>query len=228
MQPDQPGSGYATAYFKITIPYDTEGRIAYSLARTQLESEFIDSQIAWWQTSKYSPLRVRAGSNQPALSITVGGGLDGKFKDYPVPFVDTGFTERDWQSSDTDRSGKKVRRVIVGSLNFMAAAWPENVEGSTNISAGVAAGNAFLMVDHDSGQGAQGTSKIHVNLIENVEGEVSLGVTFSTNGGILSDADAQAFDARTKKERERFASEVERGCKAMEAAMEASANAPMY
>src|SRR5215472_12296782 len=63
-QPDQPGAGYATAIFRLQIPYDTTGAIAYGLTRVKLESEFINTQIASTVTSRYSPMRVRSGSDQ--------------------------------------------------------------------------------------------------------------------------------------------------------------------
>ena len=211
MRPDQPGAGYATAWFDIEIPYDTEGHIAYALARVKLESEFINTQMAWWWSSTYSPLRLRAGSDQPCLSITMQGGVDGKFRKMDLPFTDTGFTERDWKQGDTDDAGKSIKEVIVGSLNFNAIGWPENVEGKTNLSGGASAYGAFVMVDKSDGHSESETSKVHINLVENVDGEVSLGFSFSTNGGILNDRDKAAFDAAIGPEQGRFDGEVSQG-----------------
>ncbi|MCA9584238.1 MAG: hypothetical protein KC657_02665 [Myxococcales bacterium] len=227
-QPDVAGAGYATAWFKVMIPYSTEGKIAYELTRVKLDSEFLRTDIAWRNSTTYSPLRVRAGSDQPCVSITMSGGLDGKFRSMPLPFTDQDFTERDWKEGDTDASGRPIKRVIVGSLHFGAVAWPENVEGKTNLAGGVAAGNAFLMVDKSDGQAQSGSAKIHVNLVENDRGQVSVGATFSTNGGVLSEREVRQFDAAVKKHRARWDAERKRGEDASNEAWAAQGNAPIF
>ena len=225
---DDVGAGYATGWFELKVPYDTDGKLAYSLTRVKLEREFLKSEICWWHSTSYSPLRVRSGSDQPAISITMQGSLDGKFRELALPFRDEGFTERDWKTGDKDASGKEIKKVIVGTLSFVAAAWPTNVEGETNISGGVAAGNAFLMVDRSEGQGNTGMGKIHVNLVENVDGQVSVGAWFSSNGGILTDAEAGRYDAAAATVKTELGAEVERGIEAWNRAQEAQANAPIF
>lgn len=227
-QRDQPGAGYATAWFKVAIPYSTEGKIAYELARVKLDAEFIGTQIAWRNSTSYSPLRVRAGSDQPCLSITMTGSLDGKLRAMPLPYTDQDFTERDWKAGDKDGSGRPITKVIVGSLNFGAIAWPENVEGKTNLAGGVAAGNAFLMVDRSDGQAQSGSAKVHVNLVENDQGKVSLGGIFSTSGGILSEREIAQFDAAVARHRAHWDKERKRGEDASNEAWANAGNAPVF
>lgn len=214
-QPDQPGAGYATAWFKVEVPYDTEGKHAYALARVNMAQDFMKTEIAWRATTTFSPLRVRSGSDQPCRSITMAGALEGKFRAMGLPFTDTDFTERDWKAGEKDASGKPIVKVAVGTLNFQAVGWPENVEGKTNISGGVAAGNAFVMVDKQGGQAQSGFAKIHVNLVENDAGEISVGATFSTNGGVLNAREKAAFDAAAIKFREEWDRETRRGTDAI-------------
>jgi len=219
-QPDQPGAGYATAYFHVEIPYDTTGKIAYGLTRVKLEQQFLGTRMAWTVLDQYSPLRVRSGSDQPCLSVTMGGALDGKLKAVPLPFTDEGFTERDWNVGDTDASGVPITQVIVGTFRFAAYCWPENVEGKTSAAGGLAVPpGAFVMLDKTSGQGESDASTIYVNLVENKRGEVSVGAAFSTNGGILGDRDRKKFDDAVTAFGSKFAADVESG-------IEAAASAP--
>jgi hypothetical protein len=191
--PDHPGAGYGTAIFRIEIPYDASGQNAYPLARVKLESEFLKTYMGSINTWSYSPLRIRSGSDQPCLSITMAGALDGKLKAVPLPYTDEGFTEHDWKIGDVDAAGVPIKRVIVGTLRFAPYGWPENVEGKTSGSAGVGIPpGAFVMIDKSPGQGSSDSAAVFINLIENARGVVSLGDTFSTNAGIL--------DARTKRD----------------------------
>lgn len=211
--PDKPGAGYATAWFLIEIPYDTTGEIAYSLARVKLESEFIATEIVSTPIRKYSTLRVRRGSDQPCLSITAGGGLDGKLKAIPLPYADEGFTERDWRLGDKDEAGVPIEKVIVGTLRFSATCWPENVEGSTHVSAGVAAGagpaSGFAMIDRGSGQASTDWPIVYFNLVENERGQVTVGELFSTSGTVLRPRETAAFNAAAKKFHDRFVDSAE-------------------
>lgn len=203
--PDQPGAGYATATFLIEIPFDQSGARAYGLARVKLERE-IQSVEASTLARTYSPLRIRRGGDQPCLSITMTGGLEGKMKAVPVPFTDEGFTERDWKVGDLDGAGHPIQRVIVATLNFAAYCWPENVEGKTHVSGGAAVPGApvFAMVDKNPGQGGSDRAVIHANLVENDQGGVSVGEVFSTNGGILGERERQKFDAAVVAVKQRF------------------------
>jgi hypothetical protein len=213
LAPDVPGAGYATAYFRLEIPYDTTGKLAYGLARVKLEREFISTEMASTMTRKYSPLRIRAGSDQPCLSITMSGRLDGKMKPVPIPFTDEGFTERDWKVGDKDGSGRPIEKVIVATLGFSAYCWPENVEGSTHGSGGAAVPGApvFAMVDKTDGQGGGDSAVIHVNLVENDRGKVSVGEAFSSNGGILSERNRRKFDEAVVAFKKQFDADMKRG-----------------
>ena len=222
--PDLPGAGYVTAWFKVEVPYSTEGNLAYELARVKLESEFIKTDFAWRNTTTYSPLRVRAGSDQPCLSVTMQGSLDGKFRAMSLPYTDQDFTERDWKVDDVDATGKTIKKIVVGTFAFTAAGWPENVEGKTNISGGVAAGSAFLMVDKSDGQGSSSSARVFVNLVENVDGKVSLGASFSTNAGILNERDTKKFDDAAAAYKAKYDAEVQRGIDAFASA----AAAPVF
>ena len=224
--PDTAGAGYATAWFKVSIPYSTEGKIAYELARVKLDSEFLGTEIAWRNTTHYSPLRIRAGSDQPCLSITMQGSLEGKFRSMTLPYTDQDFTERDWKAGDKDASGHAITKVIVGSLNFSAIGWPENVEGKTHVSGGASAYGAFVMVDKSDGQAQSGFARVHINLVENDQGTVSLGQSFSTNAGILNEREKAAFDAATATHAASWNAERQRGEDAANRANEAYANAP--
>ena len=221
-KPDMPGAGYLTAWFSVSVPYDTDGHLAYGLTRVKLESQFLNTEMTSSATRKYSPLRVRAGSDQPCLSVTMQGALDGKFKAVPVPFTDEGFTERDWKVGDTDADGVPIKTVIVGSLQFSAYCWPENVEGKTGVSGGVGVPGvpAFVMVDKSSGEGGAGSATVYVNLIENEKGKVSLGDAFSTNAGVLGERDRAKFDDAVGAFGQKFTADMNRG-------EQDAANAPM-
>jgi hypothetical protein len=210
--PDRPGAGYATAYFDVEVPYDTTGQLAYGLARVKLDSEFLQTQMATTIAHRYSPLRVRSGSDQPCLSITMSGQLDGKLKAVPLPYTDQGFTERDWNIGDTDGSGVPISKVILGTLRFAPYCWPTNVEGSTQASGGIAAPpGAFIMVGKDSGQGQSDSAVVFVNLLENTQGKVSVGDVFSTDAAMLGDRDRAAFDQAVTAFATQFASDVQNG-----------------
>lgn len=225
-KPDQPGAGYATAYFRLEIPYDTTGAVAYGLTRVKLESEYMSTQYASTLVRRYSPLRVRSGSAQPCLSITMSGALDGKFKAVPVPFTDQGFTERDWNLGDTDGQGIPIKKVIVGTLRFAAYCWPEDVQGSTQGSGGIAAPpGAFIMVSKNDGQGQNEAASVFVNLLENEQGGVSIGDLFSTDATLLGDADRQAYDSAVNAFAPQFAADVQQGEQDALAAAEAAAAA---
>jgi hypothetical protein len=210
--PDKPGAGYATAWFRVEIPYDTSGNLAVGLARVKLESQFINSEMLSTLTRKYSPMRVRSGSDQPCLSVTMNGALDGKMKSVPLPFTDEGFTERDWKVGDVDADGVPIKNVLVGTFQFMGYCWPENVEGKTGVSGGVGVPGvpAFVMVDKGSGEGDSAHATISVNLIENEKGKVSVGDVFSTNGGVLGERARKAFDDAATAFATQFAADAKR------------------
>jgi hypothetical protein len=212
--PDQSGAGYATAWFLIEIPYAKDGELAYPLARVKLESEFIHTEIVTTALRKYSALRARRGSDQPCLSITVGGALDGKLKAISLPFEDEGFTEREWKLGDVDASGVLIEKVIVGTLRLQPVCWPENVEGDTHVAAGVAAGagpaSGFLMVDNSSGQAAGDFTTLYINLVQNEKGEVSLGELFSTSATILRPGEVAAFDQAARVFHDDFVADADR------------------
>jgi hypothetical protein len=212
-KPDMPGAGYATAWFDVEVPYDTDGKLAVGLSRVKLESQFLKTEMLSGIARKYSPMRVRSGSDQPCLSVTMAGGLDGKFKSVPLPFTDDGFTEHAWKVGDVDAEGVPIKNVLVGTLQFTGYCWPENVEGKTGVSAGVATPGlpAFLMVDKGSGTGDGGHATLYVNLVENEKGKVSIGDVFSTNGGILNARDLKAFDDATAAFAKQFAADARRG-----------------
>jgi len=212
-RPDMPGAGYATAWYRVEIPYDSAGHLAYGLTRVKLEKEFLSTEVAAAGGRKFSPLRVRAGSDQPCLSVTLAGALDGKLKAVPLPFTDEGFTERDWKIGDKDGDGVPIRQVVVGTLQFSAWCWPENIEGKTGVSGGVGVPGvpAFVMVDKSSGQGGSERGTVFVNLVENVKGKVSVGDVFSTNGGILGERDRKAFDDAVSAFGRRFADDASQG-----------------
>lgn len=223
--PDKPGSGYVTATFRLDIPYDRDGQLAYGLTRVRLERDFVRTEIATTVTRAYSSLRIYRGSDQPCLSVTMSGGLEGKLKAIPLPFTDENFTERDWQLGEKDAKGRPIQRVILATLNFAAFCWPENVEGKTHLSAGAGIPGLpmFAMVDKGSGQGDGSKAVVHVNLVENDQGLVSVGETFSTNGGILGERELAAFNRSVAAFRERFVADMKRGAAAHQAAIEAAA-----
>ena len=210
--PDKPGAGYATAWFLIEIPYDTTGELAYPLARVKLEAEFVDTEIASTPLRRYSPLRVRRGSDQPCLSATAGGGLDGKLKAIALPYFDEGFTEHEWKLGDKDASGVPIEKVIIGTIRFSAICWPENVEGETHLAPGVAGGvgavNGFLMIDQGAGQPNSDWATVYLNLVENERGEVSVGDTFSTSGTILRPRDVTAYNDAAKVFHDQFVADA--------------------
>jgi len=212
LAPDQPGAGYGTGFFRVEIPYETEGKLAYGLARVRLETEFMNTEMASSAVRVYSPLRLHRGGDQPCLSITMNGALEGKLKAVPIPFTDENFTERDWNVGDKDASGRPIEKVILATLNFAAFCWPENVEGSTHVSGGAAVPGVpvFAMVDKNAGQGGSDRAVIHVNLVENDRGQVSVGETFSTNGGILGERDRRKFDEAASAVRQTFQSGIDR------------------
>jgi hypothetical protein len=213
LAPDMPGAGYATAKFRVEIPYAADGQLAYGLARVKLESEFLNAEVASSVTRKYSPLRVfRGDSAQPCLSVTMTGGLEGKLKAVPVPFTDENFTERDWKVGDVDVNRRPIQKVIVATLNFGAFCYAENVEGKTHVSGGAAVPGvpAFAMIDKSAGQGSSERAVVHVNLVENDRGEVSVGESFSTNGGILGERDRRKFDEAVTAAAAEFRRGVER------------------
>jgi hypothetical protein len=212
--PDMPGAGYATTWFLIEVPYDTSGELAYPLARVKLETEFIDTEIATTPLRRYSPMRVRRGSDQPCLSATAGGGLEGKLKAIALPYFDEGFTEREWKLGDKDASDAPIEKVIIGTLRFSAICWPENVEGQTHVAPGVAGGvgavNGFLMVDQGSGQPNSEFVTVYLNLVENDRGEVSVGDTFSTSGTILRPRDVTAYNDAAEAFHDKFVGDANR------------------
>lgn len=213
LAPDRLAAGYGTAIFRVEIPYGRNSGPAYGLARVKLEREFINTELASTLTRHYSALRVRSGSDQPCMSITLAGGLEGKLRAVPVPFSDENFTERDWNVGDVDGSGRPIAKVVVGSFNFGAFCHPENVEGSTHVSGGAAVPGApvFAMIDKSTGQGGGNSAAVHVNLVENDQGKVSVGATFSTNAGILNERDRVRFDNAVTAFQRQFKADVDRG-----------------
>lgn len=199
-QPDRIGSGYVTADFRFEIPRDVAGGLAYGLAKLRLETEYIDANVADYQFFRHSPLRMRTGTDQPCLAVVMTGALEGKLSVHDVPWYDEGFTEREWTAADRDAKGRPVRRVIVGSIRFAPISFAEKVDGATRASGGVGAAGGSLMInlDRSSGEASATHALVHVNLLENDRGELSVGTTFSTTGAILTDAQKAQFDARAR------------------------------
>ncbi len=199
-EPGQIGSGYLTAKINIRIPRGTDSKPAYTLAKVGLEEEYIDTKVADFNFYRHSPLRMRTGSDQPCLSVVMTGGIEGKMSVHSIPWFDENFTEHDWTSGSVDPNGRPVKRVIVGTFWLSPIGFAEQADGATRASGGVgvAGGSVMMNLDRTSGEASSTRATVHVNLLENDRGEVSVGETFSTSGAILSPTEKQQYDERAK------------------------------